>query len=392
MQNVKNVILRPIAPSEDTLPSARHEVIWKPPLGIFDVSHNIPTTTHELHMVIPNDYQTRCFDFGRQHLDATLLGSGNGGRIMPFGIGANPGELNKGQVYLRIEGFEFYAGMAQGPRADEAKFVLDLREYRMTPYTIPEQQTALPGTYPFNLAPTTASVCVAFQSAKAGNGSTSLSKFIVPTQFAQRGAETALDRFYVTFANQNRPREENESVLSYRGYSEANMSTSQDTKAQAVQYFTQRYMETMINAGQLYRPGGCESFEEWLERGAYYNWVWPRDGGDLSTRFHVNVAFKAENLNQDADRLADVGQKLLYRGWPRLIKKGGALSVNGAAGEQLLVNDIAILVFDMIPKAFSLSITNGKVTGSETTSAMINEQARKMLRMMPPQGMAAPAA
>ena len=151
-------------------------------------------------------------------------------------------------------------------------------------------------------------------------------------------------------------------------------------------------METMINAGQLYRPGGCESFEEWLERGAYYNWVWPRDGGDLSTRFHVNVAFKAENLNQDPDRLADVGQKLLYRGWPRLIKKGGTLSVNGAAGEQLLVNDIAILVFDMIPKAFSLSITNGKVTGSETTSAMINEQARKMLRMMPPQGMAAPAA
>ena len=120
--------------------------------------------------------------------------------------------------------------------------------------------------------------------------------------------------------------------------------------------------------------------------------VWPRDGGDLSTRFHVNVAFKAENLNQDPDRLADVGQKLLYRGWPRLIKKGGTLSANGAAGEQLLVNDIAILVFDMIPKAFSLSITNGKVTGSETTSAMINEQARKMLRMMPPQGMAAPAA
>jgi hypothetical protein len=84
-------------------------------------------------MVIPNDYQTRCFDFGRQNLDATALGSGSGGRIMPFGLGANPSAENKGQIYLRIEGFEFYAGMAMGPRADEAKFVLDLREYRMTP-------------------------------------------------------------------------------------------------------------------------------------------------------------------------------------------------------------------------------------------------------------------
>ena len=229
-QFVKNVILRPIAPSEDTLPSARHEIIWKPPLGIFDVPHNLPTTSHELHMVIPNDYQTRCFDFGRQHLDATSLGSGAGGRIMPFGVGANPGPANKGQVYLRIEGFEFYAGMAMGPRADEAKFVLDLREYRMSPLTIPEQQTAMPGTYPFNLAPTTASVCVAFQSAKAGNGSCSLSKFIVPTQLAQRGAETALDRFYVTFANQNRPREENESVLSYRGFSAPDIGIAHDTK------------------------------------------------------------------------------------------------------------------------------------------------------------------
>ena len=382
---VKNVMIRPLTPSEDLLPSTRQEIIWKPPLGIFDVGHNIPTTTHELHMVIPNDYQTRCFDFGRQNLDATALGSGSGGRIMPFGLGATPSAENKNQVYLRIEGFELYCGMAMGPRADEAKFVLDMREYRMTPYAIPEQQTVLPHTYPFNLSPTTASVCVAFQSAKAGNGTTSLSKFIVPTQYTQRGAETALDRFYVTFANQNRPREENESKLSYRGFSHIEMGTQVAEKEQAVQYFTQRYMETMINAGQLFRPGGCESFEEWIERGAYYNWVWPRDGGDLSTRFHVNVAFKARDANLDNDGVKEVAKQLLYRGWTRHIKRG-------APGQEAeLINDINILVFDMVPKAFSLSITNGKVTGAETTAAMINDAARKMLRVNPPMG-AAPAA
>ena len=44
-QYVKNVTIRPIAPSEDLLPSTRHEIIWKPPLGIFDVS-NTHTHTH----------------------------------------------------------------------------------------------------------------------------------------------------------------------------------------------------------------------------------------------------------------------------------------------------------------------------------------------------------
>jgi hypothetical protein len=41
----------------------------------------------------------------------------------------------------------------------------------------------------------------------------------------------------------------------------------------------------------------------------------------------------------------------------------------------------------MVPKAFSLSITNGKVTGSETTAAMINDAARKMLRVAAPESM-----
>jgi hypothetical protein len=82
-----------------------------------------------------------------------------------------------------------------------------------------------------------------------------------------------------------------------------------------------------------------------------------------------------------------VAKQLLYRGWPRTIPRG-------KFGEETpLINDINILVFDMVTKAFSLSITNGKVTGSETTAAMINDAARKMLRVAGPEGgFAAPAA
>ncbi len=92
----------------------------------------------------------------------------------------------------------------------------------------------------------------------------------------------------------------------------------------------------------------------------------------------MNVAFKAQSDTPDSDPLKEVAKQLLYRGWTRHIKRGTP------GQEAQLINDINILVFDMVPKAFSLSITNGKVTGAETTAAMINDAARKMLRVNPP--------
>ena len=97
----------------------------------------------------------------------------------------------------------------------------------------------------------------------------------------------------------------------------------------------------------------------------------------MSTRFHVNVAFNAAADVKETDPVKEMAKQLLYRGWPRTIPRGPP----GPNTETQLINDINILIFDMVPKAFSLTITNGKVTGSETTAAMINESARKMLRV-----------
>ena len=96
----------------------------------------------------------------------------------------------------------------------------------------------------------------------------------------------------------------------------------------------------------------------------------------------MNVAFKTVSESKDDDKIKEVAKQLLRRAWPRQLLRGKP------GQEALLINDINILVFDMVPKAFSLSITNGKVTGAETTAAMINDAARKMLRVTGP----APAA
>lgn len=355
---VTDVTVTPLEVSQQIPGAARHEVCWKPTLGIFDVAHALPTTRHELHLQIPPDYQTRCFDFG----DTSPSPSWVVDRILDPRVSnnANFSSTEVGRVFLRIESIEYFAAMASGPRADDAKYVLDLREYRMMPQTIPLTQTDASTTYSFNLAPNTSSVSVAFQSLKAGSGSCSLSKFIVPTQFSARGAETALDRFYVNFANQNRPREENESYVTHQGPNNT-IATGTTREGTTTQFFTQRYLETMTNTGQLFKPGGCETLEEWYERGAYYNWMWPRDGNDLSTRFHVFCAFKKAVPVVDEITLR---RELVTRYWPDKISDQN--------------NDIQILIFDMIPRAFSLSLRNGAVVSAETTSAMVADGVRRV--------------
>lgn len=356
---VTDVVVTPLEPSQQIAGASRHEICWKPTLGIFDVAHALPTTRHELHLQIPNNYQERCWDFG--HTQPTPSWIQN--RLLDPRLSntANYALADRGKVFLRIESLEFFAAMASGPRADDAKFVLDLREYRMIPQLIPLTQTDASQTYPFNLASNTSSVSVAFQSAKAGTGSCSLSKFVVPTAIFSRGAETALSRFYVNFANQNRPREENESFITYQGPN-GDIKGSGNSREGTTQFFTQRYLESMTNTGQLFKPGGCETLEEWLERGAYYNWMWPRDGNDLSTRFHVFCAFTAAAKDLTSD--AAFAGELVSRGWPDKISEQN--------------NDINILIFDMIPRAFSLVLRNGMVVSAETTSSMIADGVRRI--------------
>ena len=77
--------------------------------------------------MIPPDYQLRALDFGRQNLDATGISSKILDPRVAQGSQRNTESYTK--YFLKIESIEFFAGMAMGPRADDAKFVLDLREY-----------------------------------------------------------------------------------------------------------------------------------------------------------------------------------------------------------------------------------------------------------------------
>ena len=328
--------------------SSRQETLWTPPLGIFDIGHALPTTRHELHFVIPNDFQQRALEFG-------YLGYRDVNRVAS--LIAAPGAAPDATVRYRleIESMEFFAACVSGPRADDSKFVLDLREYRMSPLPIPSDMVNNPNTYAFNLSQNSSTISVTLQSGAVGNGIMPMTEFHLPSGgSSKRGGELGLSRFYVNFAGQNRPREENESIL------DGNLPwPSDDTNAYngaQRQWFTQRYLETMWNTGLISTQGGCESFEEWLARGPYYHWVWPRDGGDLSTRFHVFLGLTSKGTTE--------AQQINSHGYDRVLD-----------GQP---NVVSILVFDTVARPFMISIRNGNVVSAETSDAMVPDGVRRI--------------
>ena len=331
--------------SSQVMGSSRQETLWVPPLGIFKIGHAIPTTRHELHLVIPNDYMKRALEFG-------FLGYGDGNTVddLLWQPGAQTPTTTK--FRLEIESMEFFAAMVMGPRADDAKFVLDLTELRMSPLSIPSDTVTQTQTYPFNLSPNSSRIAVALQSGAVGNGIMSLTKFHLPTVDSLSGGETAFARFYVNFAGQNRPREENESELLGNLPFPSEFNSMENGK----QFFSQRYLETMWNSGLISSQGGCETFEEWLSRGAFYHWNWPRDGGDLSTRFHVFLQLKT-GASDEGKQIVGNGYELLINGKP---------------------NIVTILVFDVVARPFMISIRNGNVITAETSDAIVPEGIRRI--------------
>ncbi len=56
-------------------------------------------------------------------------------------------------------------------------------------------------------------------------------------------------------------------------------------------YITQLYAESQLYSGQKFNEGGPESDADYIDRGVYLYYAWPRDATDESTRVNVNFQF-----------------------------------------------------------------------------------------------------
>ena len=126
--------------------------------------------------------------------------------------------------------------------------------------------------YEFTIPSSTESISVFVQSGNSGSNA-----IIPPTNFrCVDGSEKNLTSLQLTYANTTKP------------------STRWDSNyTTAINEMTQRYNDSLLESGLLMNSGGCETFDEWMNRGPLYHYSFERDADDKSTQLQLSTTFSS---------------------------------------------------------------------------------------------------
>jgi hypothetical protein len=226
------------------------ELIWTPPLSLFKIDHALPSGNYEL-----------------------ILTPQPGVTFQQYGIESLVNKIPNQDYKLSVEDMYFYCNVVDGKRADDITYLLDLDTTSCQSDNI--KTTALQQRN-FDVSPSTYALSVAYQDLRVGQDTRfSPSKFKSYNNNGDVNTELNLERFYLNYAGQSLPAPDADPTF------DVNIDKT-----------TQRYADTMLYNGGIFDAGGCETIEEYHDRGSYYYFSIPRDGSDRSTQVAVHNQFK----------------------------------------------------------------------------------------------------
>jgi hypothetical protein len=247
--------------------ASSYELIWTPPLSIFKLAHALPVGKYEL-----------------------ILSPQTASSLPTYLVESLSAAKNLTNFSYSIVDMYLYLNTVEGPREDNLTYFLDLdctscqSEGNLKPQFRQEN---------FDVSPSTYALTVAFQDIRAGTDTrfspTKFKSYIVGPSAGEVGEELKMNRMYVSYAGQNLPSPD---------------ADPQFQTTTAIDYTTQRYMESQLYSNCYFSEGGAETLLEWKNRGPYYYFNWARDGSDRSTRVQVNQQFDtAVSTNLDNTRV-----------------------------------------------------------------------------------------
>jgi len=250
------------------------EVLWRPPLGFFDTEHAIPPGGQwmiEFNPANALDCRKNAIETFLQDLDVVR----------------NPSLA--GQFDFRVEEFFFYVYTVESDRFDRGDWFLDIQHTRCQLQNMPTNATSLTQKN-FDVPGKTSRLTLAFQDQAEGSDTRySSSKFKIRPAVSNdaeipshEGQELNVERFFITYGNQQKPAPDFDG--GYQG-AQGNANGSH------VNFLQHRYVDTLMQADLFHTDGGAESFAQWIERGPYYHFQWPKDAMENSTRVTVNFKF-----------------------------------------------------------------------------------------------------
>ena len=250
------------------------EIVWRPPLGFFNVEHAIPPGGQWMVEFNPANAMD-C----RKNVVQSLLGD--------LDVLRNPSAVN--QIDFRVDEFFFYVYTVESNRFDHGDWLLDIEHTRCQLQNMPSDATSLIQKT-FDVPGKTSHLTLAFQDQAEGSDTRcSRSLFKIrpppvgdPNNQAHEGQELLLERFFMTYAGQQKP------APDFDGRYENVTGNSRSSQSN---FLVHRYVDSLMQADLYHTDGGAESFNDWIRRGPYYHFRWPKDAMENSTRVNVNIKF-----------------------------------------------------------------------------------------------------
>jgi hypothetical protein len=231
------------------------ELIWNLPLGFFKIDKAIPTGTFRLQMtpaVGASTYKYRAVESLAAKVPVTNY------------------DISVVNMYL-------YVCRVEGPSVPNGQRTYVYEEVNCS------QETATTGQKRVEINPYTDALCVAYQHNNAG-GSTLYSPSMMKSDSNVEQTITALQ---LRYAGQTKPDPKSDTVHTAL----VNNGTAY------YDYLMQRYLDTHIYSGNIFKPGGPESYDDWLERGPIYFFQWPKGSKNQDTTVIVDQTFSGTMTN-----------------------------------------------------------------------------------------------
>ena len=128
----------------------------------------------------------------------------------------------------------------------------------------------------FDVSPATYAITCAFQHSDLLDTRNSASKFKFgpPANGSVPSGELDLTRFFIQYNGEQKPSPDADPLY-----------------ASPAAYIASRYAESLLYSNAYFDQGGGESLKDWIDRGMYMYFAFPKDGSSESTLVNINFQF-----------------------------------------------------------------------------------------------------
>ena len=237
-------------------------VLWKPPIGLFDVDK-----------LGAGDYRISLNPNARYKQSAVECVA----NLPVF----NAAAAADGTFNFEIIDVKLYIALSKDTVQLSGVEQLFLQEQNLQSKPITGLETSMDFTVP----PSTKMLAFFVQS-----GSTGSDLRFPPTKFkAVNNYDMSVESFQLTYANMSRP--------STRWTTEYKDQGTDAAAPQGSNTMQQRFYDTYSECGLSELQGGTETFNDWVRRGAIYVYRYDRDSTDKSTQVQLNIKMRSFSPN-----------------------------------------------------------------------------------------------